>query len=106
MEKEIITPPNEGKKTCKCCGRELPIEQFSMRGLGRDSMCKDCMSNRRKNSNKTKKTVVELQQQVEESKKLRLSGFTPRELMEELKRRGYEGKLTYTRIETIDLSNF
>lgn len=74
--------------------------------MGRDSMCKDCVRHRRKDSNKTKKTVVELQQQVEESKKLRLSEFTPRELMEELKRRGYDGKLTYTRIETIDLSNF
>lgn len=65
-------------KTCKCCGRELPIEQFSMRGLGRDSMCKDCVRHRRKDSNETKKTVVDLQQQVEESKKLRLSEFTPR----------------------------
>jgi len=106
MEKGIITPPNDGKKTCKCCGRELPIEQFSMRGLGRDTICKDCVSSRRKDRNKKLKLIDELQQQVEESKKRRLSEFTPRELIEELKRRGYEGKLTYTRIETIDLSNF
>ena len=36
----------------------------------------------------------------------RLAEFTPRELMAELARRGYEGKLTYTRVEEIDINNF
>lgn len=37
---------------------------------------------------------------------LGLSAYTPRQLMEELARRGYEGKLTYTKIVTIDITNF
>ena len=35
-----------------------------------------------------------------------LSRFTPRQLMEELARRGYKGELTYTRVERINISNF
>lgn len=32
-----------------------------------------------------------------------LSGYTPRQLMEELKRKGYTGQLKYVKVETIDL---
>ena len=32
-----------------------------------------------------------------------LSEYTPRQLMEELKRKGYTGQLKYVRVETIDL---
>lgn len=35
-----------------------------------------------------------------------LSKFTPRQLMEELKRRGYTGKLQYVEVKTIDLNTF
>lgn len=35
-----------------------------------------------------------------------LSRFTPRQLMEELAKRGYKGELTYTRIERIDITHF
>jgi len=34
----------------------------------------------------------------------RLSEFTPRELMLELKRRGYEGELAFVEVHKIDLS--
>ena len=37
-------------------------------------------------------------------RQLCLADFTPRELMAELKRRGYEGKITYVETHTIDLS--
>lgn len=33
-----------------------------------------------------------------------LKGYTPRDLMLELKRRGYEGTLTFTERKTIDIS--
>jgi hypothetical protein len=39
-----------------------------------------------------------------ENRQLCLADFTPRELMAELKRRGYEGKITYVETHTIDLS--
>jgi hypothetical protein len=35
-----------------------------------------------------------------------LEQYTPRELIEELSRRGYKGKLQYTQVHVIDLENF
>ena len=35
-----------------------------------------------------------------------LSRFTPRQLMEELAKRGYKGELTYVRVERIDITHF
>lgn len=49
---------------------------------------------------------VRLNENILRAKKMRLSEFTPRELMEELVRRGYKGKLSYTEVHEIDLSNF
>ena len=34
-----------------------------------------------------------------------LKDYTPRELMEELARRGYKGTLTYTETRTVDIQN-
>ena len=45
-----------------------------------------------------------LQRQQQEARSLRLRDFQPRELMIELKRRGYEGTLTYTEVKTIDIT--
>lgn len=49
---------------------------------------------------------VRLNENILRAKKMRLSEFTPRELMEEPVRRGYKGKLSYTEVHEIDLSNF
>ena len=35
-----------------------------------------------------------------------LADYTPRQLMEELKRRGYTGKLQFVEVKTIDLATF
>lgn len=91
-------------KVCKCCGRELPITMFSVRPWGRDSICKECFGKKISDGRGKKKSLNDLQKQIEEVKKQRLSEFTPRELMEELNIRGYEGVLTYTRVEKIDIS--
>ena len=95
-------------KKCKCCGRELPIYNFkATRWGGRVSVCTECATNKL-HENKRKK-LDEQKQKVEdvraENRQLCLSDFSPRELMTELKRRGYEGKLVYTETRTIDLSN-
>lgn len=36
----------------------------------------------------------------------RLADYSPRDLMTELARRGYKGKLTYTKVEGINIENF
>jgi ribosome-binding protein aMBF1 (putative translation factor) len=94
-------------KKCKCCGRELPIYDFkASRWGGRVSVCTECATNKLR-ENKQKR-IEEEKRKVEdtraEKRQLCLSDFSPRELMAELKRRGYEGKITYVETHTIDLS--
>lgn len=65
------------------------------------------MSVTEKGHQKKKKEKAEaLYKQLEEARKARLSEFTPRELMQELASRGYEGTLRYTQVQEIDISNF
>lgn len=87
---------------CKECGLELPESSFKMTRWGtRAKVCNHCAS----------KKIVASKKQNEASKSemwrnLRLKDFTPRELMQELARRGYEGKLTFTEVHEIDINNF
>ena len=94
-------------KVCRCCGRTLDISNFKIsRWGGRVSVCTECTTNKLR-ENKRKKHVEqkqELEDAIVENRQLRLADFTSRELMAELKRRGYEGKLTYVETHTIDLS--
>lgn len=95
-------------KICKCCGRELPIEDFSRNHFGPTSVCKDCNHNNRSKARmnyvaRKKANEPSIEQQVEQAKNMRLEEFTPRELILELKRRGYTGKLTYTQIRVLDI---
>mgnify|MGYP006896759018 CR=1 FL=1 len=88
----------ETMKNCKDCGRELPETQFKKTRWGtRASVCNECANAKRK---------LSVESKTEDARKMRLSEFEPRELMEELARRGYEGKLTFTRVITIDITNF
>ena len=89
-------------KKCKCCGRELPIENFKKtRNGGRVGICIECDTmHRRENKEKFRDLLRE------QMTKAKLKDFQSRDLMEELARRGYEGKLTFTRVETIDITNF
>lgn len=93
-------------RICKCCGKNLPIDNFIVGGFGRFHTCKECVSEKR-SANHRRKVVEEkecLQRQQQEARSLRLRDFQPRELMIELKRRGYEGTLTYTEVKTIDIT--
>ena len=85
-------------QVCKKCGRELPVDNFKKtRWGGYAHVCKECAL----------KAYAENKKAREEAEKTQgLSAYTPRQLMEELARRGYEGKLTFTRVETIDITNF
>ena len=93
-------------KVCKCCGRELPISSFKKGRWGVVSVCMDCDKQHR--AEKRQARIDEQKKKVEdvraENRQLCLADFSPRELMEELYRRGYRGKLEYTETHTIDLS--
>lgn len=104
MEEPKLPPPE--MQICKCCGRELPIENFSRGGYGLLHTCKECQSKKSVASRQKKKSdeLDQLRQQLQEARTLRLRDFHPRELMIELKRRGYEGTLTYTEVRTIDIT--
>ena len=71
-------------KKCECCGQELPLSHFQKYASGYRKICNAC---RRRESGATDK----------------FKDFTSRELIDELKARGYEGQLTKKVVETIKL---
>lgn len=99
MEQETV-------KTCKCCNRTLDISNFKKGRWGYVSVCNECdkqhrAENRQARIDKAKQKVEDVRA---ENRQLCLADFSPRELMLELKRRGYDGKITYVETHTIDLS--
>ena len=78
--KEVVTQ----KKTCKCCGKELPITMFNRKGPGYRNICMSCERDKIGISDKFK-------------------DFTSRELIEELRSRGYKGILKYVKVEEFNL---
>ena len=96
-------------KICRDCGREMPIEKFKRNRYGEHvSVCTECAT-RKMRENKEKKRIaaaMEARQQAlkEEEVKVALSEFSPRQLMQELARRGYTGELTF--VQKIDITNF
>ena len=92
-------------KICKCCGRELPLEAFRKTRLGVMNTCYECVSKNIAKAKADKKEEAKKADEVRMAKAARLSDFEPVELMRELKRRGYEGKLTYTKTFEIDITN-
>lgn len=72
----------EEKRYCRKCKQWLPISHFEKYGIGIRHICKACQHNIKNPSE-------------------RFIDFTSRELIEELRRRGYRGKLTYTEITEV-----
>lgn len=75
---------------CKKCGNEYPLSQFpidSRSKTGHRSVCRDCFNARQNELNAQKKQIKADNP---------LSGYTARELIEELRRRNYKGKLYLT----------
>lgn len=94
-------------KVCKCCGKELPITEFGCgKAHGKEfvfSICKTCMSTKQSEEHKRRKEkqAISHESEIVQAKTMRLKDFTPRELMQELKRRGYEFEMTYTEVRKI-----
>ena len=72
----------EEKRYCRKCKQWLPVSYFEKYGVGIRHICKACQHNIKNPSEK-------------------FIDFTSRELIEELRRRGYRGKLTYTEITEV-----
>lgn len=83
---EIAVKPEVAAETkvCKCCGKKLPISDFEVYAKGHRNVCRSCRAKENPSSDKFK-------------------GFTSRELIEELKHRGYKGELKKVVIESIRL---
>ncbi len=72
------------KKKCKCCGKELPVTMFNKRGTGYRNICISCERSETGASDKFKE-------------------YTSRELMEELRARGFKGTFKRMKVETITI---
>lgn len=110
-------------KVCRKCGQELPISEFTRKAKAKDGLqcyCKKCNSKAtieyaRKRKEREKAQKIE-NERVEFEKKYKiytnreLAKFTPRELILELKARGYVGTLLYEEVivnkHFIDLAKY
>lgn len=80
-------------KVCNKCGNELPISQFYAHRGSKDGYlghCKRCHLD-------IAKTKRDKAKQICADSQNPLSTFTPRELIEELRKRGYRGTLSIVR---------
>ena len=89
-------------RICKCCGQEKPIEEFCKNGIGYTSVCREGSNAKKRKS--WAKRKINIEEEIEKVKSMRLEDFTPRELMAQLHKLGYTGTLKYTKVEIIDLS--
>ena len=99
METDEITT-----KVCSRCGKELPITEFYEHKRSKDgfaSMCKACHKQSIEASVAKKKKLESIVKQGGKQ----LKDYTPRELMEELYRRGYRGTLEYVEKHVINFDD-
>lgn len=78
-------------KVCSKCKRELPVSEFykcTSKADGLQNMCKECKKQVNRDGYVSKCSIGGGNPMLKE--------FTPRQLIEELKLRGYKGKLYYT----------
>ena len=83
-------------KICRICGEEKPISDFPKHHQCKDDIdtrCK-CCANAYNKTNRAKRIV-------KGGGNPKLANFTPRELIEELRTRGYKGTLEYTKTITL-----
>lgn len=76
-------------KVCSKCGKVLPISEFHSDSRTADGLSKVCRNCKLEEKREARVLQKELQQ------KNPLASFKPRELIEELRRRGYTGKLHF-----------
>lgn len=93
-------------KVCRVCGKELPLSAYFRNATYKDgymTKCKECIKKEEKERNDRNRAII---RQASMNSGKPLSAYTPRELMAELARRGYSGKLEYVEKHTIDITDF
>lgn len=79
----MAVPVVEESAVCQCCGERKPISEFRLYKGKPTAICKSCLR--------------------KDNRSERFKSFTARELMDELKRRGYSGVLTKKVVEEFKL---
>ena len=88
----------ETTKKCKKCGRTLPLEQFKPNHLAKDGRVSTCNQCAKRQKQQKYDRVLDVTPPHSNSKcNPELAKFTPRELMEELRARGFSAKVKHTR---------
>lgn len=103
MEKETKIAPAETEapktKTCRECGRELPLDKFSNGRHGLLHVCKDCMKAKRSKAAEKGERPGRYKTPERRPSETFVSMLTPLSdtvLIEELKKRGYTGTISKT----------
>lgn len=92
----------EEMQVCKCCGKELPLSMYRSSRLGRLKTCKECTRKHQIETRLDKKIAKLKEKDAIDARSLRLKDFTPRELMAELKRRGFKFTMEYVETHVIN----
>lgn len=99
--------PKLKSKVCACCGRDLPISEYNRHNKSKDGYayyCKECNIKKKKESRDRLKAAkqrfaavvpVNYNKADKTNPDSPLAAFTPRELIDELERRGYFGDLHF-----------
>ena len=89
MEENKIENGLKQTKVCTKCGRELPVSAFNKCSASKDgyqSRCKDCHNQYQNEQRRLKRDANKLDKVYTNPE---LAQFTPRQLMAELKARGF-----------------
>lgn len=83
-------------KVCPKCGRELPVNMFHKKIASKDGLQSECVECRKQlNLKKGSSRMLKVYLNPE------LARFTPKDLISELRARGYKGELSYTQKITV-----
>jgi len=120
-QKKEVKRTEEGFYICDRCGGYFEEEDMTRGRFGIIGICKKCTSESHKEGAKNRKKkldaqnkelqdlrieVAELKRQLVEQNANALKHATGRDLIHELKKRGYEGNITVVTKRTFDLQKF